>query len=170
METEYGRVFSLEFNTLSHLLFSGHSHQCSNNYAEKELKRVKDTCQLIEKGTNQLWFEIKCPFPPRRLCVLMWCRDLAFCLKQSAQWQEKCIQKLNRENFSATVMMNSVGNSLSYSLDVKHCYHYLGLRFYKVYTMIKIRLFNGISEGDSMYKIYFVVIMNLFIISSTVCA
>ena len=140
-------------------LLSGHSYQCPKNYGKLELKGVKDTCQRIENGTDPPWLRITCHLWCRWYCILTWCRDFAFCLKQSVDWQKECtwrIDELIWRSRSKNIKMESVNGGPSYSFDFQRCYE-------RIY--INIRLFNGTMQGNGMYKIpIFLYILKSFII------
>nr|XP_058964841.1 adhesion G-protein coupled receptor D1-like [Pocillopora verrucosa] len=120
----------------------GHSYQCPKNYGKLELKGVKDTCQRIENGTDPPWLRITCHLWCRWYCILTWCRDFAFCLKQSVDWQKECTWRINKliwRSRSKNIKMESVNGGPSYSFDVQRCYK-------EIY--INIRLFNGTMQGN----------------------
>ena len=127
-----------------------------------ELKRVQDTCQQIENGTDPPWLRINYHHTCDWYCIRTWCRDFAFCLKQSVHWQEECtwrIYKLIWRSRSINRKVESVSNGPSYSFDVQRCYKHFKLRIY-----INIKLLNGTVQGNGMYKIPFFYIMKSFII------
>ena len=133
-------------------LLSGHSYQCPKNYGKLELKGVKDTCQRIENGTDPPWLRITCHLWYswyRWYCILTWCRDFAFCLKQSVHWQEECTRRIDKfiwGSRSKNIKMESVNGGPSYSFDFQRCYG-------QIY--INIRLFNGTMQGNGMYRGFF---------------
>ena len=131
-----------------------------------KLKGVQDTCQRIENGTDPPWLRINSHFLCRRYCILTWCRDFAFCLKQSVYWREECtrgILKLIWGGRSINIKVESVSNGPSYSFDVQRCYKRSGWPIY-----INIRLLDGTVQGNGMYKIPFLYIMKKFIIYSLI--
>ena len=139
--------FLMNLTFLPAWLLSGRSYQCPKNYGKLELKGEKDTCQRIENGTDPPWLRTTCHLWCRWYCILTWCRDLAFCLKQSVDWKKECTWKINKliwRSRSKNVKMESVNGGPSYSFDVQRCYK-------EIY--INIRLFNGTMQGNCMYKI-----------------
>ena len=123
-----------------------------------ELKGVQDTCQRIENGTDPLWLRISCPYLHRRYCILTWCRDFAFCLKQSIDWQEECSQRIYERRLT-NINVDSVGNGPSYSFDVERC-----SKPWRWLIYVKIRLINGTLQEYGMHRIPFVIIMKVCII------
>ena len=141
------KYFLMNLTFLPAWLLSGHSYQCPKNYGKLELKGIKYTCQRIENGTDPPWLRFTCHGLYRWYCILTWCRDFAFCLKQSVDWQKECtwrIDELIWRSRSKNIKMESVNDGPSYSFDVQRCH--------KGYY-INIRLFNGTMQGNGMYKI-----------------
>ena len=116
-----------------------------------ELKGVQDTCQRIENGTDPPWLKIDCHHLPRWCCILTWCRDFAFCLKQSVDWQEKCAWRIYKRRLT-NIIVDSITNGLSYRFDVQYCY---GNLWKRTYTIIKITPFNSSLQGNGKQKIPF---------------
>ena len=121
-----------------------------------KLKGVQDTCQRIENGTDPPWLRINSHYLCRRYCILTWCRDFAFCLKQSVGWGEECTQRIFFlwRGRSINSKVESVSDGPSYSFDVQKCYKRLGWQIY-----INIRLLKGTVQGNGMYKIPFLYIV-----------
>ena len=128
-----------------------------------ELKGVQDTCLRIENGTDPPWLRIDCHHLSRGCCILTWCRDFAFCLKQSFDWQKECARRIYNRRLT-NIIVDSIANGLSYRFDVQYCYENLWKRIYRVYTVIKITPFNSSLQGNGMYKIPFNLIMEPSII------
>ncbi|XP_066023887.1 adhesion G-protein coupled receptor D1-like isoform X2 [Pocillopora verrucosa] len=128
-------------------LMIGYSYQCPENYGDLELKGVQGTCLRIENGTDPPWLTIDCHHLSRGCCILTWCRDFAFCLKQSVDWQKECARRIYNRRLT-NIIVDSIANGLSYRFDVQYCYENLWKRIYRVYTVIKIKPFNSSLQGN----------------------
>lgn len=66
---------------------------------------------------------------------MVWCRDFAYCLKQSVRWQGECARRFNRlyrRGHWTIIHADAAGNGTSYDIYVKFCGWE---RSYKVYTI-----------------------------------
>ena len=126
-------------------LFSGQSNQCSREYLEVELSRIKDeNCPSINEITQEPPLKIKCL---KGNCTLR-CEKFARCLHQSDKWQKKCarkFQKLFRGHRRTKIKVHAKENQSSLQIRVKFCEW---KSRYKVYT---IESLDSVSEENGMY-------------------
>ena len=130
---------------LIHVCFSGQNNQCSREYLEVELSRIKDkNCPSINEITQEPPLKIKCL---KGNCTL-WCEKFARCLHQSDKWQKKCarkFQKLFRGHRRTKIKVHAKENQSSLQIRVKFCEW---KSRYKVYT---IESLDSVSEENGMY-------------------